>query len=97
MKFRPVISIALGVVTAILFSYSVMFLFTIYAFNSSSESAGFIPFLIFGFLIGGYIATNFAKDRKIRYSLYEGLILGVLIVILELFNQIYDIGFLIYL
>jgi len=32
---------------------------------------------LIGFPLGGFVTTYFAKDRKIRYGIYEGLLLAV--------------------
>lgn len=91
MKFHPVISITLGVVTTYVFIF-VAGLISRYHINLSGEYSWFIPLFIFGFLLGGYIATGFSKETKIRYSLYEGIILGLLFFIPGLISQIYDMG-----
>ena len=93
MKFHPAISIALGVITTFVFSAIVGLLFFYGVPNFGIVSSWFIPFVIFGFLLGGFIATNFAKEMKIRYSIYEGIIMGVLVFIPGLISQMYDIWF----
>jgi hypothetical protein len=96
MKFHPVISIILGIITTFVFISVISFMFIYPVSNGGSVSSWFIIFIIFGLLLGGFIATNFAKEMKIRYSLYEGLVLGVLVYINEVINQVYNIEFLIF-
>lgn len=88
MKFHPVISIVLGIITTFVFFVLVGFLFFYGIPNFGNVSPWFIPFFTFGLLFGGFLATNFAKEMKIRYSIYEGLVVGVLISIPELISQI---------
>jgi len=88
MRFHPAISIALGVITTFVFSAIVWFLFFYGVPNFGSVSSWFIPFFTFGLLLGGFIATNFAKEMKIRYGVYEGLVVGALISIPGLVSQI---------
>lgn len=77
MKFHPVISIVFGIITTFVFFTFVGIFF--YSFsNSGNVSSWFIPFAIFGLLLGGFIATNFAKKMKIWYSSCEGVILGII-------------------
>ena len=61
MRFHPVVSIFLG-----------FFIFSIFLFISVDNLSSIFPyFIILSFIISGFIATYFAKGRKIRYSLYE--------------------------
>ena len=93
MKFHPVISITLGLITTFVFSAIVGFIFFYGVPNFGNVSPGFIPFFIFILLLGGFISTNFANEMKIRYSIYEGLIGGALISIPGLASQIYIVPF----
>lgn len=65
MKFHPIISIILG---------------TIIAFIIGPLIAIFNPIFIYIYpvLIGGFIATYFAKEKKTRYGIYVGIIIIIL-------------------
>ncbi len=76
MRFHPVVSIVFGVVMTFIF------LFIGQAVLLSTQSSLYLVILLFGILFGGFLATYFAKEVKIRYSLYEGLIFGVLLQII---------------
>ena len=88
MKFHPVISVVLGVITTFIFLLFVGIILMYSIFDAGSGSSWFIPVLLFGFLFGGFVATNFAKEIKIRYSIYEGLIVGVIISIVAYFGTL---------
>lgn len=65
MKFHPVISIGSGVIV----SFTLFFI--------SAILYGYIWFdlsPIISFIFGGFIAVYFAKEKKIQYALYEGII-----------------------
>lgn len=85
MKFRPAISIFLGiVVTILIFGIAVLF------FGEASGVLWFTGF--FAVTTGGFIATYFTKNKKIRYGLYVGIILTILMLILDLEDYNGDIG-----
>lgn len=91
MKFHPVISIVLGVITTFVF-FTIVGIFFYSFSNSGNMSSWFIPFAIFGLLLGGFIATNFAKEMKIMYSSCEGAILGIIISITSYSGTFYVPG-----
>lgn len=71
MKFHPAISIILGlIISAILFAISIM------TVNATSVEGNVVN--ISTLMVGGFIATYFSRDKKIRYSIYMGLLLAVL-------------------
>jgi hypothetical protein len=77
MRYNPVISIILGAVLIIVLFFS----FVIIIGSNFNNGVVSTVFLIIGTLIllgGGFIATYFAKDRKIRYGIYVGIIFAVL-------------------
>jgi putative membrane protein (TIGR04086 family) len=70
MKFHPVISTILGIVT-------VSILLILIGPNFSESTFGALGVIIL--ILGGFIATYFTEDKKIRYSIYGGIILGALL------------------
>ncbi len=77
MWYNPAISIILGSVLIIVLFFSFVIII------GSNFNNGIVSnlFLIIGTLIlfiGGFIGTYFAKDRKIRYGIYVGIIFAVL-------------------
>lgn len=66
MRFNPFISIFLGFITYLIL-YGICF-----SWFHIKSTVGLVLYLIF-FIIGGFLATYFAKKRKIRYGLYEGI------------------------
>jgi hypothetical protein len=85
MKFHPVISIILGIITGI-----ILFIISIKLFSGNVLAEVASNFVIA--IIGGFIATYFAKEKKIRYGIYVGIIFSVIfisIVALIPINYIY--------
>ena len=85
MKVHPGISIILGIITGIILFIISMKLF------SGNVLAGISSNFVIA-IIGGFIATYFAKEKKIRYGIYVGIILSVIfisIVALIPINYIY--------
>lgn len=70
MKLHPVISIILGF---IIFSILTLIASTLYIAYIDLLSLYFISVLI-----GGFIATYLAKEMKIQYGIYEGLLIVVM-------------------
>ena len=91
MKFHPAISIALGIITTFVFS-TIVGLFSYHISNLGNMPSWSILFIIFGFLLGGFIATNFAKVKKIRYGFCEGIILGIITSITSYVGTLYVPG-----
>ncbi|MGB9199933.1 hypothetical protein [Methanobacterium sp.] len=79
MKVHPVISIFSGII-AIFIMLSILGIVTGQMMDGISSISGVILFFIF--IIGGFIATYFSKDERIRYGAYSGLILSVLVIII---------------
>ncbi len=69
MKFHPVISIILGVIVSFIF-----YLIPILGFGTFGA---FIQ--LFSYVIGGFIAVFYAREKKIQYALYDGLIMMLII------------------
>lgn len=76
MRFHPIILIILGVVASFALHFISLSLFT-YGWVATVPA-------IFSYIFGGFIATYFAKERMIRYALYEGIFIMLIIVLLEL-------------
>jgi hypothetical protein len=91
MKFHPAISIALGVITTFVFS-TIVGIFFYHISDLGNIPSWSILFIIFGFLLGGFIATNFAKIKKIQYGFYEGIILGIITSITSYVGTLYVPG-----
>lgn len=76
MKFHPVVSICSGVIISfILFFISLLL---------SDYGRVDLALLIFSYIFGGFIAVYFAKKKKIQYALYEGIVIMLIVIILEL-------------
>ncbi len=78
MRYNPIISIFLGAVAIIV---SVLILAGIQVSSNLNNKVMMDIFFIIVtlmLLVGGFIATYFARDMKIRYSIYLGLILAFL-------------------
>lgn len=75
MKFHPIISIILGLFVALV----LVMIPLVFDAPSLVGNAMFI----FAFILGGFIATYFSKDKNIMYSIYMGLIAAVLFSIIE--------------
>lgn len=81
MRFHPIISIILGVIVSFILYFIAVLGFGAFAWvgaaistrPGSSWSGVFL--LIVSYILGGFIATYFTKEKKIKYGLYEGLIL----------------------
>jgi uncharacterized membrane protein len=73
MKVHPVISIILGIITGI-----ILLIISMKLFSGNALAAAATDFIIS--IIGGFIATYFAKEKKIRYGIYEGIILSVIFI-----------------
>lgn len=85
-RFHPVISIFLGVICCFALYLLAVLGFGIYAWvgaflNLPNPSLFGILLLIVSFIIGGFIATYFAKEKKLRYGLYEGVFITLILII----------------
>ena len=83
MRFHPVLSIFFGFVA--IFIAVIILEGTLGSFSNSSPKETI--FLIVSNLIliaGGFIATYFAKERKIRYGVYVGVMFAAVIAILAI-------------
>lgn len=85
MKFHPVISIILGIVTifiGVIVAFGILSVFTAY---SSLEGTIFIVSMVVYYsliLIGaGFISNYFTKKKKILYSVCEAIIVTALMII----------------
>ena len=79
MRFHPVISITLGVIVSFIVYLIAVLGFGAFAWVGAAISAHpgsswfGVLLLIVSYILGGFIATYFAKENKVRYGLYEGL------------------------
>lgn len=71
MKFHPAISIILGIVTILMWFILAGILGLDFSKSISNTSGGATLIIL---ILGGFVATYFTEDKKIRYSIYEGLI-----------------------
>lgn len=89
-KFHPVIAIILAIIivwiTSDFFNYMLPSLY-----SSNFYTVYNLVFVMISFLIGGFISTFLAKEKKIRYVIYFWITLKVIsyidIIILTLLNQ----------
>lgn len=97
MKFSPIISIMIGfTVTSVavicIFILSIFILDNTNLFNSDIDAFNwFLIGSLFALLLGGFISTYFAKEKKRRYSVYTGLLLTIAFLISSTLAKIYDI------
>ncbi len=75
-RFHPIISIFLGFIIALVCSDLLMIITGIVG----STSFGIINFVdgIIPLVIGAFVTTFFAKEKKIQYAIYFGIILTIL-------------------
>lgn len=85
MKFHPVISITLGIVTifiGVIVAFGILSVFTAY---SSLEGTIFVVgMVVYASLIligAGFISTYFTKKKKILYSVCEAIIVAAFMII----------------
>ncbi|BDZ68396.1 hypothetical protein [Methanobacterium ferruginis] len=86
MKFHPVVSIFSGVIISFILFFISALLYGYIWFDLSP---------IISFIFGGFIAVYFAKEKKIQYALYEGII--VLLIFEFLTNFVASSYFSVYL
>jgi len=65
MRFHPVISIFLGVIVSFVLSLIALSFFVYFWIN--------LFIIIFSFILGGFLAVFYAREKKIQYALYEGI------------------------
>lgn len=80
MKLHPAVSITLGFVVLIILNLIVFLWFNI------DSIAGFITYFL-SFIIGGFFAMYFAREKKIRYILYA---LIPVMIFLFFLNQVFS-------
>lgn len=79
MRFHPVLSIVLGVIVCfVLYLIAVLcganaWVWGTFSLHSGSSFGTFL--IISSFIMGGFIATFFAREKKIKYGIFEGLCL----------------------
>jgi len=73
MRFHPVISVFIGVIVS----------FVLHLVTQSLFVYGWISVFVatFSYIFGGFIAVFYAREKKIQYGLYEGILI---ILILDL-------------
>jgi len=72
-RFHPVISIIIGFVTSYII-FAIIFYFTLSGALDSVFPQMLTVANVCSLVIGGFIATYFAKEKKIRYGIYLGTI-----------------------
>jgi hypothetical protein len=77
MKFHQVISIILGIIVFFVVFFSAITTLD-YFLGKNVLTAGFIilPLILIG---AGFISTYFTKEKKVRYSLYAGIIIAAVV------------------
>ena len=78
MRFHPVASVILGVIAAIIF-FGPLWNFSIFLFGETSWALWGLIFA--ALIIGGFIATYFTKEKRIRYGSYVGIILAAMMIL----------------
>jgi hypothetical protein len=75
--FNPILTIIAGIFIALVFSAFLELITGIYKYNFNVKSFDLHFFVVgaISFVIGGFIATFFAKEKKIQYGIYLGIIL----------------------
>jgi len=95
MRFNPVVSIILGVIVSFVLYLIVISVFGVIgwigAFQAIQGASWFGTFLlIISYALGGFIATYFAKEKKIEYALYEGIFILLIFGIMTVPNSSLD-------
>ena len=80
MKFHPVISIILGIIVTI-----TLFGILLPAFKAGTLDSVVVFLIICVF--SGFVATYFAKEKKMRYGIYEGIIITIFLICSVLATQ----------
>lgn len=101
MKFHPVISIFLGVIVSVILYLIALSVFGVIgwieAFIVIPGSSWFgTLLLIISYILGGFIATYLAKEKKIQYGLYEGIIIILIFISLSIPHSILDANVLLF-
>jgi hypothetical protein len=96
MRFHPIVSIIFGVIVSFVLYLIAISVFGVIgwicAFQAIQGASWFGTFLlIISYALGGFIATYFAKKRKIQYALYEGILLLIIFSILTVPNSSLDV------
>ena len=84
MRYNPILSIILGAVVIIVLSFIAAVGLVEPHGNNNIIMDIFVIIATLILILGGFIATYFAKDMKVRYSIYLGLILATLVTIGEI-------------
>lgn len=97
MKFHPVISIFLGFIVSFILYLIALSVFGVIgwvgAFQALQGASWVGTFLlIISYVLGGFIATYFAKEKKIQYALYEGIFILLIFGIMTVPNSYLDIN-----
>jgi putative membrane protein (TIGR04086 family) len=73
-RFHQVISIIFGVIISFILYLIALSLFVDYWVN--------VGIILFSYMLGGFIAVFYAREKKIQYALYEGILIMLIIVLL---------------
>lgn len=95
MRFHPVVSIILGAIISFILYLIAISVFGVIGwiggFQAIQGASWFGTFLlIISYTLGGFIATYFAKEKKIQYALYEGIFILFIFSILTVPNSHLD-------
>lgn len=77
-SFNPVISVILGLIVSYIILFFIGNLTLLVASDSVFQQIGIVESTA-SLVVGGFIATFFAKEKKIQYGIYVGIIWMVLI------------------
>ncbi len=84
MRYNPILSIILGAVVIIVLSFIAAVGLVEPNVNNNIIMDIYVIIATFILILGGFIATYFARDMQVRYSIYLGLILAGLVAIGEI-------------
>ena len=95
MKFHPILSIIIGVIASLILFIIAFSVFGVSGWNSAFQAIQGASWfgtllLIVSYSLGGFMATYFAKEKKIEYALYEGIFILLIFSILTVHNSSLD-------
>ena len=95
MRFHPIVSIISGVILSFVLYLIAISVFGVIgwigAFQAIQGASWFGTFLlIVSYMLGGFMATYFAEEKKIQYALYEGIFILLIFIVLTVSNSPLD-------
>lgn len=95
MRFHPTISIFLGGIVSFVLYFIAVTVFGVIGWTSAFQAIQGVSWfgtflLIVSYILGGFIATYFAKEKKLKYALYDGIIILLIFSVLTVPNSSLD-------